>query len=53
MFNWNSVAKTFNEVPENRFEILSPIIRSILSDHSIQSLVDHGGGDGRFMAWLL
>jgi SAM-dependent methyltransferase len=53
MFKWNSVATTFNEVPENRFEILSPIIRNILSSHGIYSLVDHGGGDGRFLAWLL
>jgi len=53
MFDWSSVATSFNEVPEHRFEILSPVIKDILFRHQVRSMVDFGGGDGRFLSYIL
>ena len=53
MFDWSSVATAFNEVPEDRFVILSPVIREILDRRNTRSIVDFGCGDGRFLSYLL
>lgn len=53
MFDWNSVADSFNDVPENRFEILSPVIRDVMSRRKVKSMLDYGCGDGRFLSHLL
>lgn len=53
MTDWSHIAQAFNEVPEDRFRILCPLVWEVLRRRGVNSLVDHGGGDGRFLEQVI
>lgn len=47
--NWNDIADAYLSISEDRDRILFPTLAKVIEETGARSLVDVGGGDGRFI----
>lgn len=47
--DWNRVAEQFSKLrEESRLQLVFPFVRDLLVERGVKTLLDYGGGDGRF-----